>query len=321
MIKSQLAALKRIEVLFYRIAGRLLVQHDPHPDFRSYREGVKRLIACETTPLRKNLDLVKRRPIKELSIGSKHPPLPSWFGISFRPVPPKERGALPSGSVQVEAVYLNTPAKAAGMRVGDIVVAVNHKQLREPHEIRERVMLSPAKKPTPMLVIRGKKLLRLAVPLRLQTTPPAMKLPPLLGKVVPSLGTGRLLASMKTAPPYRTKGTFLLFFWATWCGPCKAALPTMKKWKASYGKLGLKIITISNEKPDVIKKWLARANNASRMPFINIYDLKRVSLFREFRIQGTPTFVLIHNGKVRYVHVGFRKLHKMEKAIGKAMAK
>lgn len=317
LIKTQLAALKRIEVLYYRIAGRLLVQHDKHPEFQAYREGVKRLIACENTPLRPKSFKSKTKKLKDLQIGVNHPPLPSWFGIQFRPIPPKKRGALPTGAVVVDNVYLNTPAKAAGMKPGDVIVAVKGEQLREPFEIRERVMLSPAKKPTPMLVIRDGKLKRLYVPLRRQTRPPALKLPPLIGRTVPNMEPGRLLlADLKQKIPYSAKkGTYLLYFWATWCGPCKMALPTMRKWQNSYGKLGYKTITLSNEKPGVVMKWLRKGRNAKRMPFINAYDLKRYDLFRKFRVQGTPTFVLIQNGRIKFVHIGFRKLGKFEKAI------
>ena len=317
MLKTQLAALKRIEVLYYRIAGRLLVTHNKHPEFQAYREGVRRLIACEKTPLRDKSFKSKPLKLADLQMGVNHPPLPSWFGISFRPIPPKKRGVLPTGAVSVDAVYLNTPAKAAGMKAGDVIVAVGKEQLREPFEIRERVMLSPAKKPTPMLVIRDGKLQRLQVPLRRQTRPPAMKLPPLIGRSVPSLEPGRLLlADLKQKIPYSAKkGTYLLFFWATWCGPCKMALPTMRKWQNSYGKLGFKTITLSNEKPKTVMKWLRRGRNAKRMPFFNAYDLKQYDLFRKFRVQGTPTFILIHEGKIRFVHIGFRKLGKFEKAL------
>lgn len=34
----------------------------------------------------------------------------------------------------------------------------------------------------------------------------------------------------------------LLDFWATWCGPCKAASPAIQKLHANYGGKGLKVI-------------------------------------------------------------------------------
>lgn len=317
LIKTQIAALKRIELLFYRMAGQLLLHHDKHPEFQAYRNGMQNLIACEQTPIRPDSYKAPALQLEDAMVGAKHPPLPSWFGISFRPVPEKERGTLPTGAVQVEAVYLNTPAKAAGMETGDIVVAVNREQLFEPFEIRERVMLAPPGKPTPMLVLRQGQLRSLAVALRRQTSPPPLKLPPLLGKFVPSLEPGRLLiGDLKQKIPYSSKkGTYLLYFWATWCGPCKMAFPQMRKWEKQFAPLGYRTITISNEKPQEILTWMRRGNNVQRMPFLNAYDLKMYELFREFRVQGTPTFVLVHNGQVKFVHIGFRYLDKFENAL------
>ena len=37
----------------------------------------------------------------------------------------------------------------------------------------------------------------------------------------------------------------LIYYWATWCEPCKAELPALKELAAKYGKSGFRVIGVS----------------------------------------------------------------------------
>ena len=56
------------------------------------------------------------------------------------------------------------------------------------------------------------------------------------------------------------KKVVVIEFWATFCEPCKKAIPRLSRLRAKHAAAGLEIVTISDEKPDVIKAFLKDAN-------------------------------------------------------------
>lgn len=58
----------------------------------------------------------------------------------------------------------------------------------------------------------------------------------------------------RTAPIGKGKVTFLSY-WATWCPPCIAELPSIEKLYAAYGNK-VDFVLISQEDPEVIRKFL-----------------------------------------------------------------
>ena len=93
-------------------------------------------------------------------------------------------------------------------------------------------------------------------------------------------------------------------FWATWCGPCVAAMPTMKKLYADYHDKGLEIIGISLDEPepDGGLKALKQFVEKNQIPWPQYYQGKQWDgeFSSSWGINGIPAvFVVGPDGKLQ----------------------
>jgi len=92
----------------------------------------------------------------------------------------------------------------------------------------------------------------------------------------------------------------LLDFWATWCPPCRFALPETQRLFEEYGNQGLEVLTISNEHAEIIKSFILENDYT----FPVLLDTNDFAHF-VFDVRAIPKYFLIdHRGVVRYVQVG-----------------
>jgi peroxiredoxin len=93
----------------------------------------------------------------------------------------------------------------------------------------------------------------------------------------------------------------LIDFWATWCGPCIAEIPNVKKHFEKYHERGFDVIGISTDKDsDALVEFL-RKNN---LPWICLADQKlkeqnKTTMAKTYAINAIPEMILIgRDGKV-----------------------
>jgi len=137
----------------------------------------------------------------------------------------------------------------------------------------------------------------------------------LQGKVAPTLKADSYLGATLAAPDRYRGVPVLLFFWAHWCGDCKAEAPIIAQLRSEFATTGFKVIG-----PTRLYGYTAQVEHAAPADELRYIDAVRHRFYsglldmpvpintRNFQLYGastTPTLVLLDRaGKVAWYHPG-----------------
>ena len=112
------------------------------------------------------------------------------------------------------------------------------------------------------------------------------------------------------------KGKYVLVdFWASWCGPCRQAVPKVKELYAKYKEKGLDVVSISID--DNKKAW-EKAMEEEGMPWQQWLSPDKNKTMKAFLFSGIPTiYILDKEGKIMGSYTGFTE--SVEKKIAEIM--
>ncbi|PCH76381.1 MAG: thioredoxin [Flavobacteriaceae bacterium] len=91
------------------------------------------------------------------------------------------------------------------------------------------------------------------------------------------------------------KGKFVYVdVWATWCGPCKAEIPSLKALEKEYHKENIEFVSISVDKTTDKDKWIAMIKD-KKLEGIQLFASNSWSseFVKGYLIKGIPRFILI----------------------------
>jgi len=152
------------------------------------------------------------------------------------------------------------------------------------------------------------------------------------GKVAPALKSDEHLGSPLPAAAELKGSPVLLFFWAHWCGDCKAEAPIITQLRSDYASKGLKVIG-----PTRLYGYTAQIEHARPSDELQYIDAVRHRFYsglldmpvpintQNFLVYGastTPTLVLLDKaGKVAWYHPGAVAYGELKGEIEKVLAR
>jgi thiol-disulfide isomerase/thioredoxin len=297
--------LLRLRARLIAVAGQEYLAQRGSAAERSAYESLRRCenLAIPPVPLPEDLRLARAEPFPPLDddLAVTARVTPAWMGIQFRQPGESARREehVGPGAAAVVAVYDDSPAKAAGLHPGDIVLGPPGRHFAERDQIREWTMLSPIDRAALLDVQRDGR----PVPITLTPKPfphkwPELPGPPKVGSAAPPL---RLGSYRGTLPRSLASGTpHLLFFWATWCTICKSALPEVDAFERERHT---PVVAITDEDRARLDPFFA--DHRGPFPALVATDENRQA-FVAYGVSGMPTFVLVDGkGVVRGYATGY----------------
>lgn len=102
---------------------------------------------------------------------------------------------------------------------------------------------------------------------------------------------------------YRGKVVYL-DFWASWCPPCRTAMPVIEELRKEFPAEDFQVVAINvDSNVGKAKKLIAK----EKVGYPSASD-PGGKLPKRFKVKTMPTsFLIDRNGVVRYVHEGFRR--------------
>ena len=100
------------------------------------------------------------------------------------------------------------------------------------------------------------------------------------------------------------KGKYLLIdFWASWCGPCRSAIPNVKELYTKYKEKGFDVLSISIDKDE--NAW-RKAMIEEGMPWAQTLSPDINKTMDQFLFSGIPTLYLVNReGKIVKSYTGY----------------
>lgn len=95
----------------------------------------------------------------------------------------------------------------------------------------------------------------------------------------------------------------LIDFWASWCGPCRKAIPSIKELYSQYNTKGFEVLSVSVDTD--VDAW-HKAMSDENMPWAQVRSPDKEKTLGEFMIAGIPTLYLINReGVIVEKYTGF----------------
>jgi thiol-disulfide isomerase/thioredoxin len=180
----------------------------------------------------------------------------------------------------LQVVFPDSPAERAQLQPGDVVLGNPERPFDAPLDMLEWTLTAERGARLPLAFKRGDEIFVTQVTLEAWPTAAGDPARLFAGQRVPAVA----LSDLDGVPIDLIGTEHVLFFWATWCGPCKVAVPELLEWS---GARGIVPVAITDEAPAVVNRWAKKWKDA--FPVVAL-DAQRTS-FQVHGVHAVPTFI------------------------------
>jgi len=131
------------------------------------------------------------------------------------------------------------------------------------------------------------------------------------GKTIPNLQLSVLRGKNQTSllKIAQKHKLVLVDFWASWCTPCKDAMPQLNNIYLRHKRKGVFVVGVN---VDDTKKTGIDFAAKMKVKFQLLYDQDK-HLVEKLGIEAMPTTIILdHKGRIKYIHKGYRKGDEMK---------
>ena len=237
-----------------------------------------------------------------------------WLGVGLESLNVEEQKEykLDYPAVRVRKVFRNSPAAKAGVQKGDLIFRVGSSDIR--NGVKEMVAhVQSHEQGSTVRFLLGRDQQEISIEVVLDPFPNQRNLLENEWKNLsfPESTFQNLKHSSEVTIQQEKGKIVILDYWATWCGPCRAAAPELEELRTQYPESVLTIIGVSAEDKSVVEAY--ERNNPATYPIW--LDTNKV-INDVIGAGSLPTFMLIdRDGKIQRIVVGMKGVKEMAKEV------
>lgn len=241
-----------------------------------------------------------------------------WLGVGLEALDEAEqvKAKVDFPAVRVRKVFRNSPAAKGGFEPGDLILKVGESPIRKGvKEMVAHVQSHEQGKTVVFTVFRDGVESVISIVLDPFPNQKSLLESEWKNQVFPEVSFTDLHKGSEESIQSNKGKVIVLDYWATWCGPCRKAAPSLEKLRDRFSKEDVLIAGITAEDRPVVEVY--DRNNPANYP---IWLDTESAFSKVLGARSLPTFIVVdREGKVQRLIVGLNELDSLESVIQKLL--